>query len=225
MYRFMLFLTSAILDGEWSASRPGPFNLPRWKSPRYPLYRRLGGPKSRFEGCGEEKMLNPPGVQTLTLLPSSRLRYPGSFVCLCRRLVLPWTSFFTCRLTAWTGRLSYSEWSEMQQWTINGFHRHSIHLPTPTHHNFCENAHCRQWTSVVGKSGDCNVDWSVATSHAHSGTFCATGEMMRGWTKSCYDWWHFHMLCVRRQKQTKVYVINTSEHRRGPLLAHHCSSP
>jgi hypothetical protein len=39
------YLTS-VLDGvEWSASRPGRA-LPPDKDPRYPLYRRLGGPQS-----------------------------------------------------------------------------------------------------------------------------------------------------------------------------------
>jgi hypothetical protein len=39
------FLISALDGGEWSAQRPGHFNL--WgKSPQYPLDRRLGGPQS-----------------------------------------------------------------------------------------------------------------------------------------------------------------------------------
>jgi hypothetical protein len=39
--------TSALDGGEWSASRPRPRFYPRGKDPRYPLYRRLGGPESR----------------------------------------------------------------------------------------------------------------------------------------------------------------------------------
>jgi hypothetical protein len=39
-------LTSALDGDEFSASRPGRA-LPRVKDPRYPLYRRLGGPQSR----------------------------------------------------------------------------------------------------------------------------------------------------------------------------------
>jgi hypothetical protein len=43
------FVTSALDGGEWSASRPGRalLSLPPGKDPRYPLYRRLGGPESR----------------------------------------------------------------------------------------------------------------------------------------------------------------------------------
>jgi hypothetical protein len=45
-YSSYSFLTSALDRGEWSASRPGRA-LPQRKDPRYPLYRRLGGPQSR----------------------------------------------------------------------------------------------------------------------------------------------------------------------------------
>jgi hypothetical protein len=45
-YSSYSFTTSALDGGEWSASRPGRV-LPQGKGPRYPLYRRLGGPQSR----------------------------------------------------------------------------------------------------------------------------------------------------------------------------------
>jgi hypothetical protein len=45
-YSSYSFLTSALDEGEWSASRLGRA-LAREKDPRYPLYRRLGGPQSR----------------------------------------------------------------------------------------------------------------------------------------------------------------------------------
>jgi hypothetical protein len=45
-YSSYSFLISALDGGEWSASRPSRA-LPRGKDPRYPLYRRLGGPQSR----------------------------------------------------------------------------------------------------------------------------------------------------------------------------------
>jgi hypothetical protein len=45
-YSCYSFLTSALDGGEWSASRLGRA-LPQGKNPRYPLYRRLGGPQSR----------------------------------------------------------------------------------------------------------------------------------------------------------------------------------
>jgi hypothetical protein len=55
-----IFLTSALVGGEWSASRPCRF-IHRGKSPRYPLDRRLGGPQSRSRRGGEENILVPPG--------------------------------------------------------------------------------------------------------------------------------------------------------------------
>jgi hypothetical protein len=45
-YSSYSFLTSARDGGEWSASCPG-CALPWGKDPRYPLYRRLGGPQSQ----------------------------------------------------------------------------------------------------------------------------------------------------------------------------------
>jgi hypothetical protein len=51
------YLTSALDGGEWSASCPGRFTL--GKFPRYPLDRRLGGPKSRPGRFGDEKDLLP----------------------------------------------------------------------------------------------------------------------------------------------------------------------
>jgi hypothetical protein len=46
MHNSYSFTTSALDGGEWSAPRPGRALLPG-KGPRYPLYRRLGGPQSR----------------------------------------------------------------------------------------------------------------------------------------------------------------------------------
>jgi hypothetical protein len=45
-YSSYSLLTSVLDGGEWSASCPGR-PLPRGKDPRYPLYRRLGGPQGR----------------------------------------------------------------------------------------------------------------------------------------------------------------------------------
>jgi hypothetical protein len=51
-----IVFTSALVGGERSASRPGPFCL--WgKNPLYPLDRRLGEPQSWSGRCGEEKIL------------------------------------------------------------------------------------------------------------------------------------------------------------------------
>jgi hypothetical protein len=62
------YLTYAPDEVKWSASRPGRFT--HRAEPRYPLGKRLGGPQSRFEGCGEEKTLCP-----------CRESNPGSPVC------------------------------------------------------------------------------------------------------------------------------------------------
>jgi hypothetical protein len=57
---------------------------PRGESPRYPLYRRLGGPQSRSGRHGEVKILVPPGLELRLLrLPTRsqslyRLSYPAS---------------------------------------------------------------------------------------------------------------------------------------------------
>jgi hypothetical protein len=39
---------------------------PRERAPRYPLYRRLGGPQSRSGQHGEVKILDPTGIRTST---------------------------------------------------------------------------------------------------------------------------------------------------------------
>jgi hypothetical protein len=55
-------LTSALDEGEWSASRPGRFT-PR-ESTWHPLDRRLGGPQSRSGRGGEkENSQAPPGIE------------------------------------------------------------------------------------------------------------------------------------------------------------------
>jgi hypothetical protein len=56
------FLTSPLDGGEWSASRPGHFNL--GKRPLYPLDRRLNRLQSRSERWGIEKnFLTMPGIE------------------------------------------------------------------------------------------------------------------------------------------------------------------
>ena len=52
------FLTSAPDGGEWFTSRPGRFT-PETRR-RCALYRRLGGPQSRYGCSGEQKILFPP---------------------------------------------------------------------------------------------------------------------------------------------------------------------
>jgi len=47
-WKLHIFWTSVLYGAEWSAPPPG-------KSPRYSLYRRLGGPQSQSGRSGEEK--------------------------------------------------------------------------------------------------------------------------------------------------------------------------
>jgi hypothetical protein len=56
-----IFLASALVGCEWTASRSCRFT-PR-KQHRYPLSRRLDGPQSRSERCGEEKKFAVPGIE------------------------------------------------------------------------------------------------------------------------------------------------------------------
>jgi hypothetical protein len=57
-----IFLTSALVGGEWSASRPGRFT----RGERAPGTHWIGGwvdPQSRSGRRGEEKILDPTGTQ------------------------------------------------------------------------------------------------------------------------------------------------------------------
>jgi hypothetical protein len=85
MYR-STFLTSALVGGEWSVSRP--FRFTPGKEPRYPFYRRLGGPQSRSGRYGELKIFDPTGTRTPAPpgCPARsqllyRLSYPGFQPC------------------------------------------------------------------------------------------------------------------------------------------------
>jgi hypothetical protein len=60
-----VFLTLALVGGEWSASRFGRFN-PGERAYHYPLERMLGGPHSRSTRHGEVKLLVPTGTRTPT---------------------------------------------------------------------------------------------------------------------------------------------------------------
>jgi hypothetical protein len=61
-----------------------PTALPRGKSPRYPLDRRLGGPQSGLDDLEKRKFLTPPGLELQSLSRPARsqslyrLRYSGS---------------------------------------------------------------------------------------------------------------------------------------------------
>jgi hypothetical protein len=58
-----VFLASALVGGEWSASLPGSFN-PRGNSSRYPPDMGLGGSRNRFGRRGKYKSLDTPGTRT-----------------------------------------------------------------------------------------------------------------------------------------------------------------
>jgi hypothetical protein len=64
-----VFLTSALVGGEWSASRPGRFTP--GKGARYPLDRRLGMPQNRSGRRGEEQIPDPAETRTPTPPSSS----------------------------------------------------------------------------------------------------------------------------------------------------------
>jgi hypothetical protein len=64
------FLTSALVGGEWSASRSDRFT-PGERAPGTHWKRRLGGSQNQSERHGKEKILDPTGTPTPTpLLPS-----------------------------------------------------------------------------------------------------------------------------------------------------------
>jgi hypothetical protein len=70
MYTNTFFLTSALVGGQWSASRPGRFT----PGERAPGTHWIGGwvdPQSQ-SGLGEEKILDSTGTQTPTPRPSSQ---------------------------------------------------------------------------------------------------------------------------------------------------------
>jgi hypothetical protein len=70
---------------EVSGQLHAPTALPLGKGPRYPFYRRLGGPQSRSGRYGEAKIFNPTGTRTpappgrpARSQSLYRLSYPGS---------------------------------------------------------------------------------------------------------------------------------------------------
>jgi hypothetical protein len=54
---------------EVSGQLHAPAALPPGKSPRYPFYRRLGGPQSRSGRYEEENIFDPTGTRTLAPPP------------------------------------------------------------------------------------------------------------------------------------------------------------
>jgi hypothetical protein len=57
-----VLLTSALVGGQWSSSRPCLFTA-RERGPRYPLDRRLSGPQGWSGQYGEVKFLNLLGLK------------------------------------------------------------------------------------------------------------------------------------------------------------------
>jgi hypothetical protein len=78
IYSSYSFMTSALDEGEWSASRPGRALYPRRKDPQYPLYKRLGGPRAGLNTGVEEKSLASDGDRTSIAQPSSP--YPDTIL-------------------------------------------------------------------------------------------------------------------------------------------------
>jgi hypothetical protein len=94
-YSSYSFTTSALDEGEWSASRPGR-DLPPAKRPRYPLYSRLGGPQSRSGHRLEEKSSVPAGDRTPIFQSVARHYTDWATLTLYRFRVPADTHFRTC---------------------------------------------------------------------------------------------------------------------------------
>jgi hypothetical protein len=62
MYRSMVFLTSALVGGEWSASRPGQFT-PGHKARGTHLIRSVVGPRTDLDDVEKRKFLTLPGLE------------------------------------------------------------------------------------------------------------------------------------------------------------------
>jgi hypothetical protein len=78
------FSTSALVRGEWSASRPCSFTPGK----RTPLDRRLGAPQSRFGRCGESVVHPITSRYTdyallITYLLAYYVFYIYSYICVC----------------------------------------------------------------------------------------------------------------------------------------------
>ena len=67
-------MTAALEGGEWSSERPGR-TLPPGKS-RYPFYRRVGGPQSRY---GRAENLVPTGIRSRGVQPVAQSLYRRSY--------------------------------------------------------------------------------------------------------------------------------------------------
>jgi hypothetical protein len=65
-----VFLTSALVKGDWSDSLPCRFT-PGERAPRHPINRRLAEPQSQSGRGGEEKILEAIGTRTPTPMASS----------------------------------------------------------------------------------------------------------------------------------------------------------
>jgi hypothetical protein len=83
MYRAPSFLTSALVGGEWSASRPGRFT-PGEKAPGTHWIGRWVGLRAGLDYMEKRKFLTLPGLEIRPLGRPARsqslyrLRYPGS---------------------------------------------------------------------------------------------------------------------------------------------------
>jgi hypothetical protein len=74
--------------------------LPARKEPRYPL----GGPKSSFGRCREEKNLALPGIETREAQPAVRMSYPDSIA-----LIIVIIFYYYLRLSIPTNWNAYKE--------------------------------------------------------------------------------------------------------------------
>jgi hypothetical protein len=83
-----IFLTSTLVGGEWSVSRPGCF-IPGERAPGTHLIRRWVGPRADLDDIEKRKFLTLPGLELRPLGNPARsqslhrLCYPGSLLTTC----------------------------------------------------------------------------------------------------------------------------------------------
>jgi hypothetical protein len=88
-----IFLTSALVGGEWSASRPGCF-IPGERAPGTHWIGGWGGPRVSLDDLEKRKFLTLPGLELRPLgrLARSqslyRLRHLGSRTLLCKEIIV-----------------------------------------------------------------------------------------------------------------------------------------
>jgi hypothetical protein len=148
-------MTSALVGGKWSASRPCRFT-PGERAPRYPLNKRLVDPRAGLDNVEKRKLLTLPGLELRPLGRPARsqslyrLSYRGQLVKI--QPVVLWTVIFghrysttsclhlNCRST-WIPQCVSGRNEVVQFPEVDGF----FSLPKYLHHSHLLN----QWLPVA----------------------------------------------------------------------------